>query len=256
MAFGRLSPTPHFKMLRNLVLGAFAAIAAFWSYFFWDRSTDHQRALEERNQAIAALETRVGIADEEIAKQAIEIDRLELARRLLRLDHRVATLEILSQGPAQDGSGEIETEVRFTELSDTGEPLSEGETMRILGTQLYIDGVVVKFDDTYVEQGDELRGTSVCLFQRMFSDKVSPVNGIKLDSKYPHPLPFQGDDLPDPLYNQLFERIWDYANDPEAAGKLGVRNIQGEAPYIEARPGKTYRVELRQSGGLSIRAEN
>ena len=62
--------------------------------------------------------------------------------------------------------------------------------------------------------------------------------------------------MPDPLYTQLFEKIWDYANDPEEASRLGVRAIQGEAPSIEARPGKTYRIELRQSGGMTIRAEN
>jgi hypothetical protein len=31
--------------------------------------------------------------------------------------------------------------------------------------------------------------------------------------------------------------------------------MHGEAPSIELRPGKTYRVELRASGGLTIRVE-
>ena len=149
----------------------------------------------------------------------------------------------------------VETEVLFTELDDAGEPIGEGVPMTVRGTRLYVDGLVIKFEDDYVEQGDELRGTSVCLFQRLFSDEVAPEDGVVIDAKNPHPLPFRGDMLPDPLYQQLFERIWDYANDPEAAKRLGVRAIQGEAPSIEARPGKTYRVELRQSGGMTIRAE-
>lgn len=262
MAFGRTSPPPHPKMLRNLVLGSFAAIAAFWSYYFWDRSTENRRQLEQRDQQIATLQTEVQTQATEIAQQAEqielqieEIQKLELARQLLRLDHRVATIEVLRQGPAQDGSGAVETEVRFTEVDDTGEPIGEGETMVIKGSRLYLDGLVIKFEDDYVEQGDHLRGTSVCLFERLFSDVVAPENGIAIDSKFKHPLPFRGDDLPDPLYGALFERIWDYANDPEAAAALGVRAISGEAPSIEARPGKTYRVELRQSGGMTIRAE-
>lgn len=249
-------------MLRNLVLGSFAAIAAFWSYFFWDRSTEHKRQLDERDARIAVLVTDVAVRDQTIQEQAAtietqieEIQRLELARQLLRLDHRVASIRVVRQGPSADGSGEVETEVVFTELDDAGEPIGEGEPMTIRGTRLYIDGLVIKFDDNYVESGDALRGTSVCLFQGLFSDKVSPEEGIKIDSKFPHPLPFQGDKLPDPLYTQLFEKIWDYANDPAAAEQLGVRAIQGEAPSIEARPGKTYRVELRQSGGMTIRAE-
>lgn len=250
-------------MLRNLILGAFAAVAAFWSYYFWDRSTDHRRQLEQRDQEIATLQTEVQLRgaeierqEAEIQRQAEEIDRLELARQLLRLDHRVATIEVLRQGPAGDGSGQVETEILFSELNDLGEPIGEGEAMTIRGTRLYLDGLVIKFEDSYVEQGDHLRGTSVCLFERLFSDVVAPENGIPIDAKNRHPLPFQGDDLPDPLYGALFERIWDYANDPEAAANLGVRAIQGEAPSIEARPGKTYRVELRQSGGMTIRAEN
>jgi uncharacterized coiled-coil protein SlyX len=250
-------------MLRNIVLGSFAAIAAFWSYFFWDRSTDHQRALDDRDARIAVLETDVAVKDQTIEEQAStiteqvkEIQELELAKQLLRLDHRVASIRIVRQGPSEDGSGEIETELVFTELNDAGEPMGEGEPMTIKGTRVYIDGLVIKFNDDYVEAGDNLRGTSVCLFQGLFSDKVAPEDGIPIDSKVPHPLPFQGDNLPDPLYTQLFEKIWDYANDPEEAERLGVRAIQGEAPSIEARPGKTYRVEIRQSGGITIRAEN
>ena len=45
-------------MLRNLVLGAFAAIAAFWSYYFWDRSTEHERQLKTRDERIG--ETAMG----------------------------------------------------------------------------------------------------------------------------------------------------------------------------------------------------
>ncbi len=249
-------------MLRNLVLGSFAAIAAFWSYFFWDKSVDHQRQLDSRDARIAVLETDAAVKDqtileqgETITQQVEEIHRLELAKQLLRLDHRVASIRVVRQGPSPDGSGDIETEVVFTELTDSGTPIGDGETMTIRGTRLYIDGLVIKFNDDFIEAGDALRGTSVCLFQGLFSDKVSPEDGIKIDSKVPHPLPFQGDKLPDPLYTQLFEKIWDYANNPSEARSLGVRAIQGEAPSIEARPGKTYRVELRQSGGITIRTE-
>jgi len=38
-------------------------------------------------------------------------------------------------------------------------------------------------------------------------------------------------------------------------GPADVRAIHGEAPFMELRPCKSYRVELRASGGLSIVAE-
>jgi hypothetical protein len=51
---------------------------------------------------------------------------------------------------------------------------------------------------------------------------------------------------------QLWSRFWDYANDAEAAAKLGVRALGGDAPYTELRPGMVYPLELRASGGLTI----
>jgi hypothetical protein len=235
-------------MLRNLVLGAFAAILATWTYIYVDHSREHERELAVRDARIATLESENHLLDQEVA-------RLEVANRFLRLDHRVARIEVIDQSPIEGGDGAVETTIVFTEIDPEGEAMGEGETMVIRGKQLYIDSMVVKFDDSFIEAGDALRGTSVAVFKRLFSDAVAPEAGIPIDSKNKHPLPFRGDDLPDPMYADLFDRIWDYANDPEAAAELGVRAIQGEAPSIEARPGKVYRVELRQSGGLTIRAE-
>ena len=60
---------------------------------------------------------------------------------------------------------------------------------------------------------------------------------------------------PDDYYRELWSRFWDYANDPSLARSKGVRALHGEAPFIELRPGKSYSIELRSSGGLSIQAE-
>ena len=54
---------------------------------------------------------------------------------------------------------------------------------------------------------------------------------------------------------ELWRRFWDYANDRELAERAGLRAVHGEAPFIELRPGGRYSVELRASGGLSIRPE-
>ena len=256
-------------MVRNLVLGAFALLASFWTYVYYDRSTGAHRALRVRDERIAQLETDNGqksarieeldgqvAALRELAEELqAEIDRLELARELLKLDHRIARIEVLEQGPAAGGGGGVETTVRFTELDPAGAPIGAGEELTIQGTRLYVEGIVVKFSDAYVEEGDALRGTSICLLKRIFSEQMAPEEGLPLDTSNQHPLPFTGDDLPDPLYRDLFERVWEYANDPDAAERAGVRAIQAEAPSIEARPGRTYRLELRQSGGMTLRAE-
>jgi len=255
-------------MLRTLVLGAFAALGAFWTWYFYDRNTEHTRQIVARDERIGALEKTVAAKDlalaeqtaelqrraERIERQQQEIQRLEVSLHLLKVDHRVARLEVVGQTVAED-TGEVTTKVRFVELDPDGNEMGAGVVVEIKGKKVYVEGLTIKFNDEFVELGDYLRGTSVCLFTRIFGEDQAPTAGHQLDPKYTHPLPYSGDDLPDPFYDELWQRFWDYANDPEAAAAKGVRAAHGEAPFIDARPGKSYKVELRQSGGLTITPE-
>ena len=114
---------------------------------------------------------------------------------------------------------------------------------------------MVKFDDAYVEQGDALRGTSVCLFRRLFGEEQNPSEGELLDPAGLQPLAYTDDEGPHPVHQKIWDRFWDFANDPTLGEGLGVRAAQGEAPFIEAREGQSYLVELRASGGLTIQPE-
>ncbi|MEL6712751.1 MAG: hypothetical protein AAFP86_03215, partial [Planctomycetota bacterium] len=131
-------------MLRNLAFATFAGLFAFWSYVWYDDRQEHERALLERDERIAALETDVALKDQEIARQKV-------ANGLLRLDHRIAEIEVTEQRPAEDGSGATETVIVFTELDDAGEPMGPGEEMVVRGKRIYVDSQVVKFDDSFVE---------------------------------------------------------------------------------------------------------
>lgn len=191
--------------------------------------------------------------EEDLARTQRELETQQLANRLLKVDHRVAKLEVLGQG--QSPEGVVRTTVRFTELDAEGRPLGEPREVVVDGQKIYVESLVIRFEDGYVEGGDALRGTSLCLFQRLFGEEQKPKDGAPLDPEGQLPHVYGGDTTPSPLHRDLWQRFWDYANDPELARTLGVRALQGEAPFIEARPGKTYRVELRSSGGLTIVAE-
>lgn len=207
--------------------------------------------LEARNREIARLETVV-------AEQAARIETLELARRLLKVQHRVARLEVLGQGTAPasgDAPERTRTTVRFTELDEEGRALGPGQELVVLGKNIYVESLVIQFDDSYVEQGDSLRGTSLCLFRRLFGEDQKPSEGPTLDTAGQQPLGYGGDTTEGAVHVALWQRFWDYANDPALARTLGVRAMQGEAPFIEARLGQTYRVTLRASGGLVLEAE-
>ncbi len=248
-------------ILRTLILGGLVGIAGWWTWFFHERTTHHETELAARDARIELLVSSVEEQGARLVEQERQIVELETALWLSKIDHRVARVVVLDQVPIEGGSGDpgdperVRTSVRFIELDDAGEPLGEPVDVEIEGKLLYIDALVIKFSDQYVEGGDALRGTSVCIFRRLFGEEQKPSDGAVLDRTGTRPLPYRGDDLPDPFYDELWERFWDYANDPEAAAAQGVRAVHGEAPYMELRPGKTYRVELRASGGLTIRPE-
>ena len=263
-------------LLRTLVIGVLLALAGWWTLFLRGQLNEHEEALAEKDTQIEGLSAEVlqknqeleGLArdleardrrieelDQEVVSLGIEIQVLEASLRLLKVDHRLARIEVLEQ-QTQDGHPEsVRTRVLFTELDTEGAPLGPGLEAEIEGRLLYLETLVIKFGDRFVEGGDSLRGTSICLFRRMFGEHQPPTEGIPIDTVGMHPPVYGGDVLPSPFYEELWSRFWDYANDPEKAREKGVRALHGEAPFIELREGRTYRVELRSSGGLTIHAE-
>ena len=260
------------SILRTVLLGGIVAIAGWWTWFLRDKLGEGERALRESRIEVETLQASLDQSEEriveldqfideqretiesqqvEIAQQEEEILALDAALELLKIDHRLAEIEVVEQ--VQDEDGSLRTKVRFVELGPDGEPLGEGLEAEVQGRTVYVETLVIKFGDQFVEAGDPLRGTAICLFRRLFGEDQKPSDGIPIDAAGEQPLVYGGDEPTPPLHRDLWDRFWEYANDPELARERGVRAIHGEAPFIELRPGKRYRVELRASGGLTIR---
>jgi len=251
------------SFFRTLVLGAVVGLLAWGAWNVNELMQRQQHELAERDRRIEGLQADVAQRDARIAEQQQQIEELqaqvrelELALKLLKVDHRLARLSVQEQRPAPALKGGVETVVVFQELDADGEPLGPEQPFTLVGKVAYIDALVIKFDDSYVEQGDALRGSSICFFRRLFGEYQQPNEGFPLDSVGTRPRSYgAGDDAPLPIESTLWQHFWDYANDPAAAARVGVRALHGEAPYVELRPGQTYRVELRASGGLTVRPE-
>lgn len=248
---------------RTLVYGAVVGLLGYGGWQARALVQRHEQELAERDRAIAGLKADVAQRDQRIAEQQLQIEELqkrvrelELALKLLKVDHRLARLSVKEQHGAPAQPGGVSTDVVFQELDQDGEPLGPEQAFTLAGKVAYIDALVIKFDDSYVEHGDALRGSSICFFRRIFGEYQWPSEGFPLDSVGTRPRSYgAGDDATLPVESTLWQRFWDYANDPAAAARLGVRALHGEAPYIELRPGASYRIELRASGGLTLRTE-
>jgi hypothetical protein len=260
-----------------VLLTALTAIAGWWTYMVRDSVLGNELEIERQQETIGELESELSqsrtqvselgtaLAEKErrvtelgaqVAEKQRRILELETRLTLLKVDHRVARIEVTGQAPDPEDPERVLTTVRFIEYDRDGEPLGPGQEITLAGKKLYLETLVIKFEDDYVEAGEFLRGTSLCLFRRMFSEEVAPRDGEEIDDTGSHPYAYNGGDGEDERFHaELWERFWDYANSPEAAAAKGVRAIHGEAPFVEARPGRSYRVELRASAGLSIRPE-
>ena len=195
-----------------------------------------QRQLAEREAEIRALTER---------NQA-----LEAAIRLLRHTERRARLVVLDQGSAPDGS--IRTRVRFTELDSQGDPIGEPRELALDGDEVYVDALVIKFEDTSVIAGDALKGKALLLFRRIFTDRRRPADGEVLDREGQMPQSYAAERAPTAFERELWARFWELANDPEEAKRRGVRALHGEAVSTRLRKDLIYTITLRSTGELTI----
>lgn len=207
-------------------------------------------------QRLSAPDPRLELTQKELAEAQAKVARLEMAVRLLKVDRRVARLDVLDQW-TPEATGRPATKVRFVEVDEAGQPLGEPKIVTIDGDVLYIDYWVAKFDDALVEKGDDpLRGASICLFRRLFGEYQQPSEGHVVDASGQRPVAYgRGAPLSD-FERDLWQNFWQYANDRQKAQSVGVRAAHGEAPYIKLTPGKSYRIVIRSSGGLAVEPED
>ena len=175
--------------------------------------------------------------------------------RLLKVDHRVAQIDVVSQqGSEKDNT--LVTSFNFVELDDKGNPLTAPRLLTVKGDMAYVEYRVVKFSDENVEAGDPLRGTSICSFRRIFGEHQNPADGYVLDAVGSRPAGYHDGREMSAFEKEIWAKFWELANNPVKAQEKGIRTAHGEAPNQKLVPDKRYKVLLRASGGLSFQTED
>lgn len=212
--------------------GVLVAIAAATVYLCFELVIAPRRALEDR---IHQLEQ--------------DKQRLEAYVKILEHTDRRARIEVLKQADAPEGRQQ--TTIRFTETDDDGKPITRPRDITLPDSEVYIDTLVIKFEDHFVENNDPLKGHALMLFRRIFSSTMRPETGFSIDS------PGQPPDIyapraPSPFEKELWQRFWEIANDEKVAKEYGVRAIHGDAPYMRMQPDRVYDILLRSTGEVMI----
>ncbi len=213
--------------------------------------TIKQEELSRLTQTVKTQATEISALNKALEAKQSEIERLQTVVALLKLDHRVALITVLDQKHSGDDK-ELHTKFSFVEVNEEGRPLEKPRVFEIKGDIVYLDAWVVKFGFDYLEQGDPLRSTSICLFRRIFGESQPPSEGFVLDADHKPPTAYRTGGKLSEFEEQIWSRFWEYANNPTLAKQAGVRAAHGEAPSIKLLPGKRYRVVLQATGGLRI----
>ena len=244
--------------VRTILVAAVLGVLSIAGYMVYDRIHGADLELQSTKEELASFQSKLAVAEEEIgglkvdlAVKQQQINRLELAMKLLKTDQRLARLDVISQIP-DEATGRKKTTIAFTELSPGGDPIGEPREYTIDGEVVYLDNWVVKFDDKYVEEADLERGTSLALFRRVFGEFQSPSEGFLIDEVGAMPQAYSRGGVPSEFEQEIWSDFWTFASDSTAAKEKGIRAAHGEALSMRVEEGRSYRVILRASDGLSI----
>ncbi len=199
------------------------------------------------DQAFLAPRRKLEVRIVELDK---ENNRLKTYLKLLEYTERRAQLEVISQ--TKDEAGETVNKLRFTELDPQGGVIGEQRTVEILGDEIYVDTLVIKFEDHFVEQGDPLKGKALLLFRRIFTNRVKPDDGYDIDRGGVAPMIYASRTAPSAFERELWTRFWEVANNEELAKRSGVKAMHGQAVYGRLLPNTVYTLLMRSTGEVIL----
>lgn len=120
---------------------------------------------------------------------------------------------------------------------------------------IQFQSLVIRFDDFFVKKGHALKGKSAYLFMKAFTltDKGAEVFDINKENEIPSG--YKVGRAGSRFEESLWRKFWLYALDPKEAKKIGVKNVQIEAPGTKFIPGLLYTIKIEHDGGMRIDAQ-
>lgn len=238
--------------------GLLLAIIGFLAYAGWFTYTNYIGPSRNAKRALAELETlkaEYELQAKELEQTKVENERLSTANRLLKVTTRLANITITEMGESEEG--EPFFDVLFEEVDSYGDPISKAREFRLKGDQLWVDCWVCKFDDDYVEQADELRGTSLCIFKRILGnldgqDGGYPLDRMDEDGKMIAPGIYHSGARMTEFEEKIWGDFWKIANDPDLQDEMGIKATHGQIDYLKVEKDRIYSVKANSTGGFDL----
>ena len=223
-----------FSIIRLLVTSALligVTTATWWTYKF----QHDQREIKRLEALTSELEQRLRTRQD-------MIDRLTRTRRM-------AHIHIGEQITTLDGSI-VSTELTMVEFDDDGREIGR-QDFQLPGGTMFVDAWTIKFSHDDVAHGNPLAGRTLVLLKRIYSDIMTPREGLPIDLPGAVPPGYASSELGQ-YERRLWECFWRVATDSQLAEAMGVRVAQGEVVYKPVLKGESYELVVDADGGMSL----
>ena len=201
--------------------------------------------LEQRDRLVESLE-------QDLSRTTAELEQARTAMRLLKMRRRIAHIHVVDQS-TDPNSERVVSKIEFYEVSDDGTPIDgQRRTFEIEGDRVYVECLVAKFEDKYIEEAALDRSTAICLFQRIFGEYQNPQDGYLIDTSGTSPTSYARGGEMSEFEKQIWHDFWEIANDRSLATELGIRAAHAQAPSTKVVKGGLYELELRSTGEFTL----
>ncbi len=247
--------------LRTLLFAVLVAGAGFVGWHGYSIYNEPQLKLAEKEEELEAVRKDLAERQQQIKMLATDLqakieqlERSETALRLLKQRHRIARIRVLDQRPIPESDPpRVMTTVEFFEVNGEGVPIDEHrKKFEIEGDRIYVECLVAKFEDKYVEEADLDRATAICLFQRIFGEYQQPQEGFALDPTGSSPTSYARGGKTSEFEQKIWDDFWEFAGSPEKASEIGIRAAHADAPSTKVKEGVTYQLEMRSTGEFTL----
>jgi hypothetical protein len=168
----------------------------------------------------------------------------------LSADSRVAEV-LVTKSVLNEKTRLVDTTIKFLEYDIDGNPLP-ARYFTFHGNIIQFQALVVRFHDSLIELGDQLKGKSIFLFLRAFVLDKDNSQVFDLTPLHEIPAGYKVPGARNEFEEKIWSTFWDFALNPKKRDGVGIKNAQIEAPGSLFLPGTIYTIRIEHDGGLRI----
>lgn len=150
-----------------------------------------------------------------------------------------------------DETNKLYTTIKFVEYDIDNKPLLP-RYFTFPGNIIQFQSLVIRFDNLYIRKGDKLRGKSAYLFWKVFMLEGNKTQEYEITKINETPAGYKIKGNQDSFEKKLWQKFWKHAFDSKEAQKVGIKNVQIEAPGTMFIPGMLYTLRIEHDGGIRI----